>query len=213
MDLTAYGTDKIAAGYLPVYERLWAPLRERPIALLELGVLGGESLRLWRDFFAAGGPIVGVDRTRVTVRDATGRIHVAQGEQDDPALLTQLSETHAPGGWDVIIDDASHLAGPTRHAFAHLFERLKPGGYYSIEDWGTGYWCDWPDGERWWRWPKRQAGMVGLVKTLVDEAGARDATRGAMRRPPGRPSRFAAVTIAHGLCVVEKAGRASGKLD
>lgn len=36
---------------------------------------------------------------------------------------------------DLIIDDASHLLQPTRNAFNTLFPRLRPGGYYFIEDW------------------------------------------------------------------------------
>ena len=181
-------------------------MRERPIALLELAVLGGESLRLWRDYFPAG-PIVGLDQNVVHITDATGRIHIYQGQQDDVALLTHISATHAPEGWDVVIDVAAHVAAPTRRAFWQLFEYLKPGGVYSIEDWGTGYWADWPDGERpqWWRGPTRTAGMVGFVKELVGEVGAMDLTRGRSRQPPGRRSRFQSMVLAHGLCVVVKA--------
>ncbi len=36
---------------------------------------------------------------------------------------------------DVVIDDASHLLGPTRTSFEVLFPRLRPGGIYFIEDW------------------------------------------------------------------------------
>lgn len=54
----------------------------------------------------------------------------------------------APEGFDIIIDDASHIGELTRIAFWHLFDNhLKPGGLYVIEDRGTGYWDDWPDGK------------------------------------------------------------------
>ncbi len=36
---------------------------------------------------------------------------------------------------DVVIDDASHLYGPTVASFEVLFPRLRPGGVYVIEDW------------------------------------------------------------------------------
>jgi hypothetical protein len=36
---------------------------------------------------------------------------------------------------DLVIDDASHLLGPTRASFDHLFPRLRPGGLYVLEDW------------------------------------------------------------------------------
>jgi cephalosporin hydroxylase len=36
---------------------------------------------------------------------------------------------------DLVIDDASHLLQPTLNSFNTLFPRLRPGGYYFIEDW------------------------------------------------------------------------------
>lgn len=36
---------------------------------------------------------------------------------------------------DIVIDDASHLFGPTLASFELLFPRLRPGGLYVIEDW------------------------------------------------------------------------------
>ena len=36
---------------------------------------------------------------------------------------------------DLVIDDASHLYGPTMASFEVLFPRLRPGGLYVIEDW------------------------------------------------------------------------------
>ena len=55
----------------------------------------------------------------------------------------------------------------TRIAFWHLFDNhLKPGGLYVIEDWGTGYWEDWPDGlslnleeNAIWQWKARPLWM------------------------------------------------------
>lgn len=207
-DLSRYKTDKIKAGYLEIYKPLVTPLVGVPMTLLELGVLGGESLRLWRDYFPQG-TIVGLDVNPVAMEDASDRVHIYQGPQDDTDLLNRIASTHAPNGFDVIIDDASHLAGPTRISFWHLFrEHLRTGGVYVIEDWGTGYWSDWSDGERrrWWkRRARHEAGMVGLVKELVDEVGAADLTRGALRNPPGRASRFRQMILAHGICAVVKA--------
>src|SRR5438309_8699047 len=57
--------------------------------------------------------------------------------------LFRSGET-APEGFDVIIDDCSHIGELTRISFWHLFEHhLKPGGLYVIEDWSTGYWDSW----------------------------------------------------------------------
>jgi SAM-dependent methyltransferase len=142
-----YDTDKFPP-YLRVYEELFAPLLERDIRLLEIGVKKGGSLLLWRDYFPRG-RIVGLDVEPVEVPDPTGRIVVFQGLQQDTRLLADIGGKMAPAGFDVIIDDGSHIGEYTRTSFWFLFPRhLKPGGLYVIEDWGTGYWNSWADGLR-----------------------------------------------------------------
>jgi len=70
-------------------------------------------------------------------------------------FLSEVACKTAPEGFDIIIDDASHLGKLTKIAFWHLFEtHLKGGGFYVIEDWGTGYWSDWPDGMSMWGTPE-----------------------------------------------------------
>ena len=40
---------------------------------------------------------------------------------------------------DLVIDDASHVLGPTRSSFESLFPHLRPGGTYLIEDWNSAH--------------------------------------------------------------------------
>ena len=153
-------------GYLAHYERHFEALADQPI------VGTGASLLLWRDYFTRAS-IIGLDENPMVVPDQSGRIKVYQGKQEDLALLERIGAENAPGGFDVIIDDAAHVAESARASFTFLFDRfLKPGGIYAIEDWGTGYWPDWPDGKAFE--PNHAHGMVGFLKELVDEVGARD---------------------------------------
>jgi hypothetical protein len=147
LDARAYDTDKAKMPhYLRNYEQWFESLWDQPVALLELGVHKGGSMLLWRDYFTKG-TIVGLDFNRVKLEDPTGRIRLYQGGQQDIALLDRLAAETAPRGFDIIIDDASHVGELTRISFWHLFDNhLKPGGFYIIEDWGTGYWETWPDG-------------------------------------------------------------------
>ncbi|MBV8738459.1 MAG: hypothetical protein JO007_14600 [Alphaproteobacteria bacterium] len=69
------------------------------------------------------------------------------------ALLDRIASEYAPDGFDIIIDDASHIAKLTKISFWHLFDNhLKPGGYYVIEDWRVSYWEASPDGAK-YEWP------------------------------------------------------------
>ncbi|MBM3156031.1 MAG: hypothetical protein FJ004_01945 [Chloroflexi bacterium] len=88
-----------------------------------------------------------IDARPVQIYNPTGRIHVYQGYQQDTELLDRIAQKEAPEGFDIIIDDCSHIGELTRISFWHLFENhLKPGGIYSIEDFCTGYIGSFVDG-------------------------------------------------------------------
>jgi hypothetical protein len=48
-----YGTDRSSAGhnYLGLYERFLASRRDQTTSALEIGVLRGQSLRMWSEYF------------------------------------------------------------------------------------------------------------------------------------------------------------------
>jgi SAM-dependent methyltransferase len=198
-----------------LYEPHLSPLRDRTINILELGVFSGSSLEVWNEYFS-NATIVGLDINPV-VRNFSPRISFVQGSQDDTTLLKEMSERFAPDGWDVIVDDASHVGYYSKRSFWYLFmNHLKPGGFYFIEDWGTGYWEDWPDGKRYEepieemendqipkRFPSHDHGMVGLVKQLVDEAG-RNAIHTLSNQPSDRRTYFEHMDINYGFVLVQK---------
>lgn len=223
LDLKKYDSDKVISGYLDIYDQLFEHLVQQPIRLLEVGVYRGGSLRLWRDYFP-NGQIVGVDLNIPEDLKNEERIQVFQGSQDDGEFLHRVASQAAPAGFDIIIDDASHLGSLSKQTFWHLFDQhLKPGGLYIIEDWGTGYWEDWPDGRAqlqsgWWSrlrqklkgntlkdpWPTHSHGMVGFVKELVDEMGARERTRTRREGASQRESMFEKLTMTTGQVIITK---------
>ena len=146
LTLTQYDTDKIANRYLERYDPILEPWVNKKITLLEIGVHKGGSLLLWRDYFSQG-TIVGIDIKVPKDFVPTERVSIYEGDQADTNFLTGVANRIAPEGFDIILDDASHIGELTKKAFWHLFDNhLKPGGLYVIEDWGTGYFDDWPDG-------------------------------------------------------------------
>jgi hypothetical protein len=223
----------MASGYLGLCDTFFEPWFDEKIVLLELGVHTGGSLLLWRDYFPRG-TIVGIDISLPKEFKPTERVRLYEGNQADPAFLSRVAHDTAPDGFDIIIDDASHLGELTKTAFWHLFDNhLKPKGLYVIEDWGTGYWDDWPDGKsvdieclsrpqtqtglRFFlskiagklqqkiRLRSHDYGMVGFIKQLVDEQGAYDATRKRWKDKPKRESKFESITIARSIAFVRKA--------
>jgi hypothetical protein len=138
------GTDKQGAHeYADTYERHFGHLRDRPIRLLEIGVggyaapdRGGESLRMWKEFFPFA-EIVGID-----IHDKSGlaeeRITILQGDQSDGVFLADVGSRHGP--FDIIVDDGSHVCQHVIASFGSLFDQLADDGIYSIEDLQTSYW-------------------------------------------------------------------------
>jgi hypothetical protein len=226
LNLDSYNTDKITHGYLDVYDPILAPWVAKEIKLLEIGIRKGGSLQLWRDYFRLG-VIIGID-IKLPEHFVPGeRIQMFEGSQADKQFLSEVANKTAPEGFDIIIDDASHIGALTKTAFWHLFDNhLKPGGLYVIEDWGTGYLEDFPDGKRLDAvnsplssvqslsseasnrsmkvpFPCHSYGMVGFIKELVDEQGAASVTAG---RPLGecRASRFTELVITPCIVFVSK---------
>lgn len=174
IDNKSYQTSKDDT-YYRTYERIFAPFADQPVKVLELGVDRGGSLLVWRDFFPAG-TIIGLDKDPVEIPNAGPRVYLYEGLQEDSAILDRIRAEHAPDGFDIIIDDACHFAAQARASFRYFFPRhVKPGGYYVVEDWGTGYWQSWQDG-KYYDGSNHTAGMVGFVKELVDELGMYDIT-------------------------------------
>ncbi len=180
-----YGTDK-AGDYLANYVRELGHLADEPVALLELGVREGASLLLWRDMFP-NGRIAGLDLNPMALNDDSGRVRAYQGPQQDRATLDRIASEMAPEGFDVIVDDASHIGRYTAASFWHLFpNHLKPGGIYVIEDWGTGYWPNFPDGRQ-YRGPYPEPGRGGPPPRVEPAPpGALARLRARLGRSPAR---------------------------
>ena len=197
-----YATEK-GPGYYRAYEKRFSPLRDSPITLLEIGVNHGGCLELWNDFFP-NGTIIGLDQKQIEFPHAPETIHCYQGLQENITLLDQIAANHAPQGFDIIIDDASHIAEKTAASFWHLFEHhMKPGGLYIIEDWGTGYWDFWQDGKS-YAGKNHTAGMVGLIKEIVDEVGSVDHSCPGNPSFIAKPSRIRSMEIRHGMAFIER---------
>lgn len=169
--MTGFTTDKVSPhGYLPDYLRLAADLGTRAV-VCEVGVKTGESLVLWQHLFPHSPAIIGVDHDPGSVwPEGTHRIVASQDAPD----LGDLVRQSAPGGCDLIVDDASHLGHLSAATFASLWPLVHPGGYYVVEDWADP-WVD-PSLPRWPQINPEFAGdelvdyVPGLIEALKDGA-------------------------------------------
>ena len=147
-----YGTDKSLSGYTPVYEYLFSPIVRDVSSILEVGIgtidarypssfLGihvhnshytpGGSLRVWRDFFV-NAQVYGIDIAH-DCAITEDRISTFIFDSQDKKLCNQELK-HLT--FDIIIDDGLHTALAQITTMRNLFNRVRNGGYYIIEDIG-----------------------------------------------------------------------------
>jgi hypothetical protein len=158
-----YGTDKGTVeprpnwgshNYTDIYSAYLERHRFAPLNILEigLGVLGdrwdsrivhgrnsgGASLKMWYDYFP-NASIYGIDVNECSYLN-NERVKTFVADQGSPAELAAFLEAAGNIQFDVIIDDGSHRPDHQQISFSFLFESLKPGGLYFIEDlWSVGH--------------------------------------------------------------------------
>lgn len=167
------GTDKLAHGYLPYYERHLGPRRFDRMVVFEIGVGGYESraptgsLAMWRDFFVRS-TIVGLDIEEKEV--ALGnRVKFERANQADVSELAGVVTRH--GAPDVVIDDGSHVGSDIRASFEFLWPKMSSGSVYVIEDLSTSYYPSY-GGDN----PPPPSSAVGLLTEVADSVQALDVT-------------------------------------
>lgn len=129
-------------GYLDIYERLFAPYRRPGVALLEIGLFHGASMRMFEEYFQ-GGHIWGIDCSDQP-HDGMADLRPMIAEGTHNIIIGDATNPHTIGDWDspglpplsfdIIIDDAAHNVPQQLALYAAHRDRLHPGGLYIIED-------------------------------------------------------------------------------
>ena len=142
---TKHGSDKwIGHFYAEPYAAHLSNLRDSKLTLLEIGVggygdpsMGGHSLRAWKEYLP-NSQIIGLDYFDKSPLQED-RIRIYTGSQADPVSIASIVLDY-PDGFDVVIDDGSHRNEHVISTFYMLWQFIKPGGWYIIEDLQTSYW-------------------------------------------------------------------------
>jgi cyclopropane fatty-acyl-phospholipid synthase-like methyltransferase len=129
-----YNCDKSSRfhDYLDFYEQ-HLPGRDFAGRLLEIGVMDGVSMQMWREYYPKA-EIVGIDiydKQHLYNSDwqLDRSIKLLKVDGTDPVALDRL------GMFDIIVDDGSHFTRDQQASFDILYYRqLNPGGVYIIED-------------------------------------------------------------------------------
>jgi|CXWL01.1.fsa_nt_gi cephalosporin hydroxylase len=121
-----------------------------PKHMMELGMWDGGSAIFWNEVLKPE-KIVGIDlkdredgryfRDYIDARELKRKIVTYwRTNQADKAKLHKIIDSEFGKSIDFVIDDCSHLPGPTKASFEAIFPFVVPGGWYIIEDWAWGHW-------------------------------------------------------------------------
>jgi len=188
-----YGADKQFEGYTKYYEMFFDRIRYERVTLLEIGVLKGASMRMWEEYFPEGN-ISGIDIDPACTKHSSSRIRVFIGNQlDRDFLMNVIDRTGSP---DVIIDDGGHKMSQQIGTFEVLFQFLKPGGIYVVEDLHTSYVDHFKD---------LSITTVRYLTDLVDDLNL-NGRRGEMRRDSMnyREANVESVCFFKSICFIRK---------
>ncbi len=120
------GDKGTAHSYIDVYNK---KINQPQCSLLEIGIYEGLSLLMWKDYLPNAN-IFGVDITDQFIMHDLSSCNVII----DDATSIGFSHRFDDHSLDYIIDDGSHSLLDQLNSLAYLFQKLKSGGIYFIED-------------------------------------------------------------------------------
>lgn len=123
--------------YTPIYSFLFGPYRNKIIQFCEIGVAGGYSIEMWRNYFNIHSAIVAMDYDINLLDNVTKRnLHNVFCMKIDVSNEDILEEKFKNMGvqFDIILDDSDHCFESHIKIVKKLAKYVKPGGMLIIED-------------------------------------------------------------------------------
>ena len=118
--------------YFPAYHRHFAKFIGRDVHVLEIGVLGGGSLGMWRHYFGPRSRIYGVDINDACRENEGEGVKIFIGDQGDRNFWANV-RAQVPV-LDIVIDDGSHNPEHQIVTLEEMLPHLRPGGVFMCED-------------------------------------------------------------------------------
>jgi len=125
------------SSYFEVYDTLLSNYRGKPIVFVEIGVLDGGSLFMWRDFFGPQARIIGIDLNPNAQKWQAEGFEIFIGSQSDESLWNDIRSN--VGQIDVLLDDGGHTYEQQIITTEQALPLIKDGGMLVVEDTHTSY--------------------------------------------------------------------------
>ena len=148
--------------YFHSYDHFFSKYRNQNITFVEIGILGGGSLFMWRDYFGPNARIIGVDLNPNAKKWESEGFEIYIGSQSDASFWEGFVEKVGP--IDVVLDDGGHTYEQQIITTESLLGSIKDGGIIVIEDTHTSYMNGFG--------PKSKS-FIEYTKKLIDDVNMR----------------------------------------
>ena len=89
--------------YFEVYDQIFEKYKEKKIVFVEVGVLNGGSLEIWKKFFHPESRIIGIDFNPDTKKFEKNGVEIYIGDQSNPQFWSNFFKE--VGNIDILLDD------------------------------------------------------------------------------------------------------------
>jgi len=154
--------------YFPIYEKLFSRFRGKKITFVEIGVLSGGSLFMWRNYFGKDARIIGVELNPDAKRFEKDGFEIHIGNQSDKNFWKLFFEK--VGEVDIILDDGGHTNFQQIVTTSSCVPFIKDEGILVVEDvfhsYGVSY------GKKGFYNPSKYS-FINFCKKIVDDINYR----------------------------------------
>jgi|688.fasta_scaffold204762_2 hypothetical protein len=123
--------------YFQDYDELFQKIKSDKPTIVEIGILDGGSLLMWRNYFGPGARIIGLEKNPkvLEIENLGFEIYIV-----DQEIQENLSDVLAMiGNIDVLIDDGSHTSKGQISTCLASYRHMKNSGLIVVEDTHTSF--------------------------------------------------------------------------
>ena len=123
--------------YFSAYDDIFNKYIGKEIIFVEVGVLGGGSLFMWKNFFGKQARIIGIDLNPEAKKWEKDGFEIFIGDQSDPDFWIDFYKQ--VGEVDILLDDGGHTYVQQIVTSEIALDNIKNGGVLVVEDTHTSY--------------------------------------------------------------------------
>ena len=173
--------------YFEIYEELFSKYIDKKITFVEIGILSGGSLFMWREFFGKNARIIGVELNPVAKKWEKDGFEIFIGDQGSSEFWDSFFKK--VGNIDVVLDDGSHTYQDQIVTLTKCIPFINNGGKMVTEDVCSSY-------LKRYGYPSKY-NFVNFIKLLVDEINYRFSDVEKIERKTTFPLRKKVFSITH----------------